>query len=156
MDTIEQNRELVLQRDIPFARSLVWKAMTDPAHVNRWWGPDGFVNENVSMDLRVGGSWTFDMVGPDGRRYPNHSVFREITPPSRLVFSLGEPEREWCEMTVTLEAIDTGTRVTLRQVYPSQAARDEVIEKSGAIEGGRQHLARLEGYVAEVLAGEPA
>lgn len=48
------------------------------------------------------------------------------------------------------------TRVTLRQVYPSQAARDEVIEKSGAIEGGRQHLARLEGYVAEVLAGEPA
>ena len=55
--------------------------MTEPEHQNRWWGPDGFRNEKVTMDFRVGGAWTFDMVGPDGTRYPNCSVFKEITPP---------------------------------------------------------------------------
>ncbi len=66
MTVDEKERELVLQREVPFARELVWKAMTDPEHVNKWWGPDGFTNQNVSMDFRVGGAWTFEMVGPDG------------------------------------------------------------------------------------------
>ena len=30
--------------------------MTDPEHVNRWWGPDGFRNEGVTMDFRGGGT----------------------------------------------------------------------------------------------------
>lgn len=86
MTANEQDRELVLQRKIPFARALVWTAMTEEQHANAWWGPDGFRNENVEMNFRVGGSWTFDMVGPDNTRYPNHAVFKEITPPSKLVF----------------------------------------------------------------------
>jgi glutathione S-transferase/uncharacterized protein YndB with AHSA1/START domain len=140
-------RELVLQRQLPFARELVWKAMTLPEHVNAWWGPDGFRNENVTMDLRVGGAWTFDMVGPDGTRYPNHSVFKEITPPSRLVYDHGDGQRVWFEASITLEEAHGGTLLTLRQLYDSQAARDEVVEKYGAIEGGKQHMAKLEQYL---------
>jgi uncharacterized protein YndB with AHSA1/START domain len=151
MTKSENERELVLQREIPFAGKLVWKAMTDPEHVNRWWGPDGFRNEDVTMDFRVGGAWTFVMVGPDGTRYPNHSVFKEITPPSRLVFDHGDGERIWFEATVTLEETATGTLVTLRQLYPSRESRDEVVDKYGAIEGGKQHLAKLEAYVRENL-----
>ena len=143
----EQERELVLQREIPFPRELVWKAMTDPEHVNKWWGPDGFRNEGVTMDFRVGGAWTFEMVGPDGTRYPNHSVFKEITPPSRLVFDHGDGERTWFEATVTLQETGSGTLITLRQLYPSVESRDEVVNKYGAIEGGKQHLAKLEAYV---------
>ncbi len=69
-------RELVVQREVPFPRELVWKAMTDPEHVNEWWGPEGFTCENATLDFRVGGRWTFEMVAPDGTRYPNHSVFK--------------------------------------------------------------------------------
>lgn len=146
-ETGEQARELVLQREVPFPRELVWRAMTAPEHVNRWWGPDGFHNENVNMDFRVGGAWTFDMVGPDGTRYPNHSVFTEITPPACLAFDHGDGTRVWFENTVTLEETARGTRVTIRQRYPSREARDEVVEKFGAVEGGRQHLAKLEAYL---------
>ncbi len=149
MATSKNERELVLQREIPFAGKLVWKAMTDPEHVNKWWGPDGFRNEDVTMDFRVGGAWTFVMVGPDGTRYPNRSVFKEITPPSRLVFDHGDGERIWFETTVTLEETATGTLITLRQLYPSMESRDEVVEKYGAIEGGKQHLAKLEAYIRE-------
>jgi uncharacterized protein YndB with AHSA1/START domain len=33
-------RELVLQREVPFAREVVWTAMKVPENQNRWWGPD--------------------------------------------------------------------------------------------------------------------
>lgn len=147
MTPSENERELVLQREVPFARELVWKAMTEPEHQNRWWGPDGFRNENVTMDFRVGGAWTFEMVGPDGTRYPNHSVFKEITPPSRLVFDHGDGQRIWFETCITLQETSSGTLITLRQLFPSRESRDEVIEKSGAIEGGKQHPAKLEAYL---------
>lgn len=99
------------------------------------------------MDLRVGGEWTFDMVGPDGTRYPNHSVFKEITPPTRLVFDHGDGQRMWFEMIITLQDADQGTLITVRQIYPSRESRDTVVEKYGALEGGRQHLAKLEAYI---------
>lgn len=151
MSPTDDPRELRLERDLPFARALVWQAMTDPDHVNRWWGPDGFTNKNVQMDFRVGGRWTFDMVAPDGTCFPNEIVFTEIDEPARLVFDHGDGERVWFVTTVTLQVSARGTLLTLRQRFPSQAARDEVVEKYGAIEGGRQHLAKLEAYLRDTL-----
>jgi len=147
MKPSENERELVLQREVPFARERVWKAMTVPEHQNRWWGPDGFRNENVTMDFRVGGAWAFEMVGPEGTRYPNHAVFKEITPSSRLVFDHGDGQRIWFETCITLQETGSGTLITLRQLFPSRESRDEVVEKYGAIEGGKQHLAKLEAYL---------
>lgn len=149
--TDEADRELVLQRDIPFPRELVWKAMTDPVHVNKWWGPNGFTCENVRMNFRVGGVWAFDMLGPDGTRYPNHAVFKEIVPPSKLVFDQGDGTKFWFEMTITLAEAAGGTRVTIRQLYDTKSFRDEVVSKYGAIEGGKQHLAKLEAYIRQHL-----
>ena len=151
----EPDRELILQREMPFARELVWQAMTDPAHVNNWWGPDGFRNERISMDFRVGGAWTFDMVGPDGTRYPNHSVFKEIIPPSKLVYDLGDGERVLFEFTITLQETGSGTLITLRQLYPDMESRDEMVRKHGAVEGGKQHLAKMEAYIKANLAMLP-
>jgi uncharacterized protein YndB with AHSA1/START domain len=148
----ETERELVLQRELHFSPELVWTAMTDPDHVNRWFGPDGFQNENVSMDFRVGGAWTFDMVGPDGARYPNHCVFKEIVPQARLVYDQGDGERIWFETTITLEKTTKGTLITVRQLFPSREERDHVVATYGAIEGGKQHLAKLEAYVRQHLA----
>lgn len=77
--------ELVVQREVLFSRPLVWAAMTVPEHQNQWWGPDGFKNEDVRMDFRVGGAWTFVMVAPDGTRFRNRLVFKGISPPTHMV-----------------------------------------------------------------------
>jgi len=37
MTTDEKEREVVLQREVPFARELVWKALTEPEYQNQWW-----------------------------------------------------------------------------------------------------------------------
>lgn len=142
---------IVIKRTLDAPRRLVWEAMTKEEHVNRWWGPDGFKNDNSTMDFRVGGQWKYEMVGPDGTRYPNLVVYKEIVPISKLVFDHGDWERVWFETTITLEEAANGTLVTILQVYPTKEARDEVVEKYGAIEGGKQHLAKLEAYIAENL-----
>jgi uncharacterized protein YndB with AHSA1/START domain len=154
MDAIvqtEAERTVELSRMLNAPRELVWKVMTEPEHQNNWWGPDGFRNVEVSMDFRVGGTWSYVMVGPDGTRYPNHTVFKEITPPSKWVFDHGDGISIWFEATVTLEQTASGTLVTLRQLFPSKESRDEVVKKSGAIEGGKQHLAKLERYISKIL-----
>jgi uncharacterized protein YndB with AHSA1/START domain len=107
------DRQLVLQREVCFPRHLVWKAMTEERHVNRCWGPDGFTNENSTMDFRVGGQWKYEMVGPDGTRYSNLVTFKEIMAPSRLVFDQGDWERVWFETTITLEETPSGTLITI-------------------------------------------
>lgn len=147
MTTDEKDRELVLEREVPFPREKVWEAMTDPDHVYNWWGPDGFRNENATLDLRDGGIWVFDMVGPDGTRYPNHSVFTEITPPARLAYDHGDGLTIWFHNIITLTETAGGTLVNLRQIFPTQESRDEIVTKYGAIEGGKQHLAKLEAYI---------
>ncbi len=149
------DREVVISRVIDAPRELVWEAWTNPKYADKWWGPNGFVNTTESMDLRVGGEWRYMMVGPDGTRYPNRMAYKEVTPPSKLVADHGDGERVWFEVSVTFQASGSGshqaTLVTLRQLFHSKQIRDEVIEKSGAIEGGKQHFAKLEAHLKENL-----
>jgi uncharacterized protein YndB with AHSA1/START domain len=49
------DREIVIRRVFDAPRPLVWKAWTDPQHIDRWWGPTGFRNATAAMDFRVGG-----------------------------------------------------------------------------------------------------
>jgi uncharacterized protein YndB with AHSA1/START domain len=145
------DREVVITRVFDAPRELVWEAWTNPKHADKWWGPNGFVNTTESMDFRIGGGWKYMMIDSDGTRYPNLQVFKEIIPLSKLVFDHGDGERVWFETTITLEEAGSGTLVTLRQLFPSKESRDEVVEKYGAIEGGKQHLAKLEAYIKENL-----
>ena len=149
-DTIA-DREVVITRILNAPRELIWEAWTNPEHIVNWWGPDGFITTIEKMDFRVGGEWKYMMVGPDGTHYPNHMVYKEITPPSKLVSDHGDGERVWFEVSVTLQEAGNSTLVTLRQLFPSKESRDEVVEKYGAIEGGKQHFAKLEAYIKENL-----
>lgn len=144
-------REVIISRTLDATRELAWEAMTNPKHIVNWWGPDGFTTTIEKMDFRVEGVWEYSMIGPDGTYYPNHSVFKEITPPSRLVYDHGDGQRIWFESTITLQEIGSGTLITLRHLFPSKEARDEVVNKYGAIEGGKQHLTKLEAYIKEKL-----
>jgi uncharacterized protein YndB with AHSA1/START domain len=145
----DADREIVITRAFDAPRELVWMAMTNPKHLVRWWGPDGFSTTVQEMDVRVGGVWTLVMHGPDGAAYPNDSVFTEVLFPSRLVFShggrraSGGPEADFIA-TWTFDAVEAGkTLVTIRMVFPTAEARDAVVREYGAIEGGRQTLERL-------------
>lgn len=147
------DREIVLSREFEAPRELVWDAMTNPDHVVNWWGPRGFTTKIETMDVRPGGVWKHTMIGPDGTRYPNKSVFREVVRPGRIVYSHGGGREEGPGATFvatwTFEALAADrTRVTIRMVFTSASARDFVIREFGAIEGGKQTLERLGEHLA--------
>ncbi|HVU22840.1 MAG TPA: SRPBCC family protein [Opitutus sp.] len=149
------DREIVLSRVLHAPRELVWEAWTKPEHVVKWWGPRGFTSVTKRHEFHVGGVWEHTMIGPDGTRFPNKSVFKEIVPLERIVFSHGGG-REDAEVpgasfvaTWTFEPLEDGTtRLTGRMVFPSAAMRDHVVREFGAIEGGRQTLERLSEQIA--------
>lgn len=124
--------ELVVTRVLDAPRELVWKSWTDPEWMKLWWGPAVFTAPVCKIDLRVGGKYLFCMRSPDGQDYWSTGEYREIVPPSRLVYSdnfadaqgnivsashYGLPG-EWPSqivVTVTLEDQGGKTKMTMRQ-----------------------------------------
>jgi uncharacterized protein YndB with AHSA1/START domain len=148
------DREIVISRVFDAPRELVWEAWTDPRQVVNWWGPQGFSTTIDEMDVRPGGAWRLTMHGPDGAEYPNKSIFIEVVKPERIVYShgggkKGAPGANF-EATWTFEKQGNQTRLTIRMVFPSAEARDQVVKVYGAIEGGNQTLARLAEHLAKM------
>jgi uncharacterized protein YndB with AHSA1/START domain len=79
-------QEFVITRVFDAPRELVWKAFTEPQRMKEWWGPKGVTITRSEMDLRPGGSYHYAMRTPDGNTMWGKFVYREITPPSRMVF----------------------------------------------------------------------
>ena len=113
-------RELVVTRVIDAPRALVFKTWTQPEHIARWWGPQGFTTIHCEMDIRVGGTYRFGMRSPAGTEHWKRGVYREIVEPERIVFTFawegphGIPRNELLT-TVTFAEQGTKTRLTLRQ-----------------------------------------
>lgn len=141
-----REREVVLSRVLAFPRELVFRAWTDPQHLPKWFGPNGFSCTTHEIDIRVGGRWRFEMRGPDGTVWPSRMVFLEIESPKLLVMDHGgdtddDPGR--FRVTVTFdEQSDKKTVVTLRNLLASKADRDAKIG-FGAVELGYQTLDKL-------------
>lgn len=147
------DREIVISRTVDAPRDLVWEAMTNPKHVMQWWGPDGFTNTLEKMDFRVGGVWKHIMHGPDGTDYPNKSTFTAIVKLERIEYShggarKGDPAAQF-DATWTLEVVGKQTKVTMHLLFPTAEARDVTVKRYGAVEGGKQTLARLAEFLAK-------
>ena len=78
--------EFVISRVFDAPRELVWKCFTDPERMKQWWGPKGFKVIASKMDLRPGGTYLYGMKAPDGTSMWGKMVYREISPPERIVF----------------------------------------------------------------------
>ena len=136
-------------RDIPATIEQVFSAISDPERLARWWGPDGFSNTFSVCEFKDGGRWSFIMHGPDGRNYPNDSVFAEIESPTKVVVQhVSEPR---FRLTVVLTASPAGTTVSWSQAFecPEVASRIEHI----VVPANEQNLDRLSVEVLRTLGG---
>lgn len=147
-------RELTFTRVLDAPRELVFRAWTNPAHVARWWGPNGFTNPVCQLDVRPGGAIRIDMLGPDGRHFLMGGEYREIVPPERLVFTSTAARDERGEdqllnlNTITFEPVGGKTRLTLlTQVLKGGPGTEEFL--AGMEEGWSQTLDRLGEEIAK-------
>jgi uncharacterized protein YndB with AHSA1/START domain len=153
VETDTTDREIVISRVFDAPRELVWNAWTDPRQIAQWWGPTGFTTTIEKMDVRPGGVWKHVMHGPDGTDYSNKSVFTEVVKPERIVFSHSGGKKGAkvmnFEMRWIFEEQGKKTKLTIHQIYKTAADCNNIAKKYGAVEGGKQTLARLAAHLAK-------
>ncbi len=113
-------RELHIARIIDAPRALLFRLWTDPQHVARWWGPQGFITIHCDMDIREGGAFRFGMRSPRGSEHWKVGVYREIVAPERIVFTFSWENPDGTTghellTTVTFAEHGAKTKLTLRQ-----------------------------------------
>jgi uncharacterized protein YndB with AHSA1/START domain len=137
-------------REIAAHPALVFAAFEDSARLQTWWGPAGFTNTFETCQFVPGGKWSYVMHGPNGKGYPNESVFREIEPSRRIVIEhVSLPKYR---LTVILEPTDGGgTLVRWEQEFenPQVAAGIEHI----VVPANEQNLDRLSAEVRRANGG---
>ena len=145
---------VTMTRTFDAPRALVWKVMSEPQHIARWWGAKS-VSSKVLVkkhDMRVGGEWRFESHGHDGNVYVFVGKFLEIAPPEKVTQTFGMEgmfEGKVIVETLTLEDLGNG-KTLYRNVstYESKEDRDGMIA-SGMEVGARQSLDQLEEILIE-------
>ncbi|MGV3616755.1 MAG: SRPBCC family protein [Fimbriimonas sp.] len=150
------DREILITRTFDAPRELVFRAWTDPTHLEAWYSPRACRLQVIEMDVREGGSFRLNIRHPEFGDCPSWGVFDEIKAPERLVFMWGLADAEgrpvdsvragkdsdWppvTTVTVTFAEVEGGrTRVTLHQ-----NASEAVGRRTGAYPSWLEMLDRL-------------
>jgi uncharacterized protein YndB with AHSA1/START domain len=150
--TTPSENEITMTRLFDAPRRLVFEAMTKPEHVKRWWGQlgEGYSVPVCEIDLRPGGAWRFVNRHPHGE-VAFYGEYREITPPSKLVFTEIFEQYPDTVSVVTTVFTEEGskTRMTATVRYPSLEVRDIVLA-SGMEKGAALSYDRLDDLVREL------
>jgi uncharacterized protein YndB with AHSA1/START domain len=143
--------EVVLRRVFDAPRELVFRAWTEAEHLARWWGPEGFTNPVCELDARPGGAIRIDMTAPDGSVFPMGGEVKEVTPPSRFVFTSTAFDGGLENLnTVTFDEEGSKTHVTITALIV-EASPEYLEALSGMEEGWSQSLDRLAALLAAGL-----
>lgn len=139
---------MILQRTISAPRSKIWGVWMNPDMLPRWWGPDGFSCRTRRIDLRTGGEWVFDMIGPEGTVFPNHHVYTQVRPEEKIAYTLlwGENGPKHADAWGSFEDKVAATGITLGMVFTT-TAEYQAAKGFGAEELGQQTLGKLERMV---------
>lgn len=143
--TLPTDSQVLVTREFDAPRHLVYRAWTTPELVRRWWHAGRGEMTVAEIDLRVGGSWRYAMVTPEGHEVAFHGQYREIVPNERIVSTEvyeGAPDNEALN-TLTFRDHGAGTLVTLLNDLGSRQVRDMVLA-TGMEDGLQDALDLLE------------
>jgi uncharacterized protein YndB with AHSA1/START domain len=78
---------LVVRRTIGASAERLFAWWTEPAHLCRWWGPRPVICASADVDLVVGGRYRIVNSLPDSTTLTIEGEFREVHPPTKLVYT---------------------------------------------------------------------
>lgn len=165
-ETATTVQPFVISRVFNAPRIEVWKALTLPERLEKWWGPKGFAIIAQKMDFRPGGSYLYGLRMPDGGAMWGRFIYREIEEPSRIVVVTSFSDEDggvsrhpmsptWpLHMLSTFRLDEEGqdrTRLTVSWL-PIEPSEKELATFAGAREsmqqGWKGTLDQLEGFLA--------
>jgi uncharacterized protein YndB with AHSA1/START domain len=139
--TLPTDEQILITREFDAPKHLVFKAVTTPEFVKRWWHANRGEVTSAEIDLRVGGKWRYVSVTDDGLEVGFHGEYREIVPHERIVSTEvfeGAPggDENGTVNTVTLTEKDGRTTMTTLVQAPSKEIRDAIVDSG--MEAGMQ------------------
>lgn len=150
---IEPGRQdIVITRVFDAPREVVFKAITDPNLISKWWGPRKYQTVVDQMDVRPGGRWRFTQGDDADNAYGFKGVYHDVVAPERVVQTFefeGAPGHVALE-TMTLEDAGGKTKYVAQAVYQSVEARDAMVQ-SGMEGGARETIDRLDEVIQNLL-----
>ena len=137
---LDAETDILVTRDFPYAPARVWRALTEPALIRQWLGPDML---RCEMDARPGGAFlyqwpAFTFSGPVlSAEAPHHMThvehFNHNPTPGPTV-------------TTTLTPHGDGTRLTVLMRYANAEARAKAVTE-GFTDGLEEVYGRMEGVL---------
>lgn len=122
----------------------VFDAWTDPALMSRWFFAGESWSAEANNDLRVGGEYAITMISERGDRVLCSGAYREIEPPTRLVFTWTSYAVSDTLVTIELRDLGDATELTLTHEGLVEAAVRE-----SHTQGWGGCLANLERFVTQ-------
>jgi uncharacterized protein YndB with AHSA1/START domain len=137
--TLPADDQILIERAFDAPAAHVWRALTEPELVKRWWaGKRGNVT-SAEIDFRVGGAWRYVMSAHDGEfEVAFHGEYREIVEHEKIVSTEvfeGFPDA----MSVnTMTLVEEDGRTTLRTLVQHQSREFRDGHLNSGMEGGLQ------------------
>lgn len=125
---------VVTTRTFHAPRELVWKVMTEPQHVARWWGVAGHRNEITAFDFRPGGKWRIISHAPNGE-FIFIGEYREVQPFDRFVTTFGMENLFFGKTLVETHTFEEAGGVTH---YKSVSNFDTIADRDGMVATGME------------------
>ena len=118
--------DVLITREFDAPIALVFDVLTKPEHVSKWGAYPSDPMTECSIDLRVGGTYHYSFVTPDGTECSFRGTYLEVERPFRTVETWlfeGWPDAEAVE-TWQLHETHGVTTVTMRLAFRDKAGRD--------------------------------
>ncbi|MCC4268779.1 MULTISPECIES: SRPBCC family protein [Microbacterium] len=135
----------------------LWQAFTEPAQLDRFWGPPGWPATFTSFDLTPGGRAQYQMTSPQGEVSRGGWEFTAIDAPHRfeVLDSFLNGDGDVLEGMPTMrveflfEATPEGSRLTNITYFDSLDALEQVVE-FGAVEGSTLAINQLDAVLQDL------
>ena len=140
--TLPTDDQIKIEREFAAPKHLVYKALTTPELVKRWWNAKRGVVTVAEIDLRVGGKWRYVIEADSGPEVGFHGEYLEIVSDERIVSTEayeGIPNADEYATTNTMTLADLGdgrTTMTVLVQCPSAETRNAIVESG--MEAGMQ------------------
>jgi uncharacterized protein YndB with AHSA1/START domain len=112
---VVQRPSVTIVRRIQATPAKIWAALTTPALMIQWWGPDAGPTLRADADVRPGGRYNITFRVLSGAEYSASGVYRDIIPEQKLSFTWelhGKAEPETL-VTFLLKPLENVTEFTL-------------------------------------------
>jgi len=133
-----------IRRVLPATPEDIFHAWTDAENLKVWMCPETTTVASVDLDVRVGGRFRIVMRTAEGRDLVHTGEYREIRPPTRLVFTWQSTMTRSATtlVTVALQAHGDATELMLTHAQlpdaPSRGAHEQ---------GWQSIVTKLQAYV---------